>query len=169
MIDDRVGDLIRRRLSGMQDELLDRDMSPLGTFSARTLLARGMGWISEEASRDLDQIRKVRNAFAHKFDHQLSFDDQSVTDRCRNLKTAQSFLNGLEEGTRAPDQMLSEDVLREVNSQFTHPRQRFEISVMFLLQYLDDPNKDLMRESHETGLIFRIGFSGSGTSSPPGA
>ena len=58
--------------------------SPLGTFSARTAACYAMGLISEDEHHDLNQLRHIRNDFAHNI--HTSFESQSVIDRCRILR-----------------------------------------------------------------------------------
>lgn len=71
------------------DELLYQDgRGPLGTFSARIDTVYCLGLLGGDDYRDLHLIRKIRNAFAHKLVG-LSFDVQSIADRCRELKAAQ--------------------------------------------------------------------------------
>jgi hypothetical protein len=66
------------------DEELFEGASPIATFSGRIKLAYYLGWISAEFRSDLETIRKIRNDFAHDATI-LSFDTQSIADRCRNL------------------------------------------------------------------------------------
>ena len=63
--------------------LLDGFNAPLGTLAARAAAAAALGLISGREYRELETIRKIRNQFAH--DHRMSFSDQGVVDRCRNL------------------------------------------------------------------------------------
>jgi DNA-binding MltR family transcriptional regulator len=67
------------------EELISEQNSPLGSFYARTRAAFCLGLISPGTRSDLDIIRRVRNEFAHGL-HGLSFDDTSISDRCKNLK-----------------------------------------------------------------------------------
>lgn len=66
------------------DEELFEGTAPLATFSGRIKLAYYLGLISSEFRADLETIRKIRNDFAHDATI-LSFDSQSIADRCRNL------------------------------------------------------------------------------------
>lgn len=75
---------------------LDRDLfegsAPLATFSARTRLARAQGLISETTKRDLDLLRKIRNAFAH-VATPLSFEDPKIRSMCMSLEHGIVFVN----------------------------------------------------------------------------
>jgi DNA-binding MltR family transcriptional regulator len=67
------------------DSLLSSEaMAPLGTFSGRTKLAYCMGLIGPKMFEDLNTIRSIRNAFAHRHSP-LTFNDESLCDRCRNI------------------------------------------------------------------------------------
>jgi DNA-binding MltR family transcriptional regulator len=67
----------------MEKELFE-GTAPLATFSSRIRLAFYLGKISAGCRADLDTIRKIRNDFAHDV-ALISFDSQSIADRCRNL------------------------------------------------------------------------------------
>lgn len=66
------------------DEELFEGNSPIASFSGRIRIAYYFGLISAELRADLETIRKIRNDFAHDATI-LSFDTQSIADRCRNL------------------------------------------------------------------------------------
>jgi mannitol repressor len=57
----------------------------LGTFSARLKAVYLFGFISKKAYRDIDYIRKIRNAFAHNPD-EVTFADQQVKNWCAQLR-----------------------------------------------------------------------------------
>jgi DNA-binding MltR family transcriptional regulator len=73
----------------VQDAKVGNDLfngtAPLSTFSSRIKLTFYLGKISKECRSDLDVIRGIRNEFAHHAT-KVSFDDQSIADRCRNLQ-----------------------------------------------------------------------------------
>lgn len=76
------------RASVLEEKKIDEELfegsAPLATFSGRIKLAYYFGFISAEFRADLETIRKIRNDFAHNATI-LSFDTQSIADRCRNL------------------------------------------------------------------------------------
>lgn len=121
----------------LQDEILSPSRGPLGSFSSRMRLARALSWISEAMYFDLEQIRVIRNEFAHNFDHALSFADQSVADKCKNLNTAKELFEGSEYAASVAKSKRSAKNIREIRDQFLMPRQRFEITVELLAQFLD--------------------------------
>lgn len=61
---------------------------PIGTFSSRIDLAYLLGLIGKSTRRDLHLIRKIRNDFGHTH-RPLSFADQNVSNRCRELTYTQ--------------------------------------------------------------------------------
>jgi hypothetical protein len=72
--------------SKLQDivQQLFRPSGALGPFSTKIDLAYLMRLLSDEAYKDLTNIKNIRNDFAHKLDHD-SFDVPSIRDRCKNL------------------------------------------------------------------------------------
>jgi mannitol operon repressor len=76
---DNAEDKVEKLLSGGPN-------APLGTFSARALSAYCLGLISEDEFKDIEVIRTIRNDFAHNL-LEISFDNQSIKDRCNNLTT----------------------------------------------------------------------------------
>jgi hypothetical protein len=137
LLDARLESLYNRRLRCSKNELLSSS-GPIGAFSARIRLAHALAWISDDVEHDLNVIRSVRNEFAHNFDHELSFANQSLADRCRNLRTAQVLINANEHAASTPHPNLSAAVIRSMGAIFHPPRQRYEISVEMLAQHLDD-------------------------------
>ena len=111
---------------------------PLGTLSARIQLAYAVGWIAEDVRFDLDQIRRIRNKFAHNFDHELTFEDQSIAAMCRTLRVAKVLLEANEDAASKPHPNLSAEVIRSLGALHEPPRARFEISVEMLAQHLDE-------------------------------
>lgn len=63
--------------------------APLGTFSARILMAFGLRLIDEKEYANLQVIRKIRNHFAHNL--HASFDDAKVKDLCQLLDASGFF------------------------------------------------------------------------------
>lgn len=86
----RVADAKVRRDKTLFDRLFKDRNAPLGTFSAKIDLAFGLLLIGKHTYHDLGIIRGVRNDFAHELDtgdatKGLTFDSQSIRDRCNNL------------------------------------------------------------------------------------
>lgn len=85
-LDSALSDLLSRSFvnsRSIANDLFEGN-APLSAFSSRIKMAFYLGVISEECRTDLDTIRKIRNDFAHEAGL-ISFDSQSIADRCRNL------------------------------------------------------------------------------------
>lgn len=136
LLDARLESLYDRRLRNSKEELLSSN-GPLGAFSARIRVASALAWISEDVRFDLDQIRSIRNEFAHNFDHELSFANQSIADKCRTLRVAQVLIDANEHAASAPHGNLTAAAIRAMGAIFQPPRQRFEVTVEMLAQHLD--------------------------------
>jgi Mannitol repressor len=137
LLDSRLECLYARRLRGFREELLAGN-GPLSTFSARIRLARALAWIDEDVYFDLNQIRSIRNEFAHNADHQLSFTNSSIADRCRTLKVAQTLIDAHEHTATLGHRNFSAEAIRAMGAIFQPPRQRYEITVEMLAQHLDE-------------------------------
>jgi hypothetical protein len=155
LLDARLESLYNRRLRTLKDELLGFS-GVLGALSARIRVAHALAWISEDVYFDLEQIRKIRNEFAHNFDHELSFANQSISSKCLNLRVTNELIAANEYiastlEKQALDTESSEPILRSnysaatirgMGAVFHPPRQRFEISIEMLAQHLDDLPED---------------------------
>lgn len=97
-----------------------------------------MAWISDDVCFDLNQIRHVRNEFAHNADHRLSFTDQSIADRCRTLRVAEALIGAYEHTAVTGHRNFSSRAVRAIGAIFQPPRQRYEVTVEMLAQHLDD-------------------------------
>jgi hypothetical protein len=77
---------ILARFTYVEDEKkLICDDGPLATFSRKIQLGYAMGLYNSELRDDLNQIRNVRNDFAHS-QLPICFNTPSVKDRCLTLK-----------------------------------------------------------------------------------
>lgn len=73
--------------------------APLGSLSAKSDLALSLSLINECEHRDIFNIRKIRNRFAHSV--LCSFQDQAVQDRSAQLRTGMTLLDDLPDGDNA--------------------------------------------------------------------
>jgi len=135
LIDERLKQLFDRRLHYANAALLSHS-GVLGSFSSRISIARALAWISDDVRFDLDQVRDIRNKFAHNADHELSFTDQSIADKCRTLKVAQTLIDAHEALANRPPNRFSPQVIRSMASVFQSPRQRFEVTIEMLAQHI---------------------------------
>jgi hypothetical protein len=173
MLDARLESLYVRRLQCFKDDLLS-NTGPIGTFAARIQIARALAWINSDVQHDLDAIRSIRNEFAHSFDHDLSFASQSIANKCRTLRTAQALIEGHEIAAARPHKNLSSNLIRAMGSIFLPPRSRYEITVEFISQHLDEiagedkdyGGPDLLEEAKQLGSNINIRISATGTVGP---
>jgi hypothetical protein len=173
LLDARLESLYLRRLRCYKDLLSNN--GPLAAFSARIKVARALAWIAEDVCFDLEQIRSIRNEFAHNADHELSFGDQSIADKCRTLRVAQVLIDANEHAASRPHPNLSSHVIRAMASVFHASRQRFEVAVEMLAQHLDELAGDasdyegpnLKEELWELGSKVNVRISVTGKAGPP--
>jgi DNA-binding MltR family transcriptional regulator len=72
------------------DELLFfGDKAPMGTLHSRTIVALAFGFIGEAQRKDIDRIRRIRNAFAHA-SKTVSFETPAIAKECNALKNFKS-------------------------------------------------------------------------------
>lgn len=172
LLDAKLEAVCRRKFQACQDDLLS-DRGAISTFSARIYLAHALSWISEDAFKDLDTIRGIRNDFAHSFDYDIDFNTPSIADRCRTLRTAQAYIDGFELAMTAPNQNASKAAIRVVQGFVKPPDQRFKFAIDFLSQYLDgiiashpDNDSDLLDEIQSLSAKFRFEFKARGSKLP---
>src|SRR6185436_438885 len=92
-LDDWLGQLLQLYFIDHQkacDALLD-DPGPVSTFGARIQLAFALGLISDNESRMLNLIRKIRNEFGHSVETR-SFHISPIKERCLELDAGPKFL-----------------------------------------------------------------------------
>jgi hypothetical protein len=112
LLDARLGDLLAEFLVQNEDassELVSADDSnaPLGTFGARIVAAYAVGLIAQAERNALRQLKKVRNAFAHRTG--VSFEDQAIAAHCRNAATL-CPTKDYRDGERGPSQLFQDTV-----------------------------------------------------------
>jgi DNA-binding MltR family transcriptional regulator len=93
LIDD-VG--AKRGAQSEVEKLLYEPNAPLASLSSRTRAAYCLGLISEEAFRDVELMRDIRNRFAHRL-HGLSFETAAIKAMCERLSYVQR-MNALNAG-----------------------------------------------------------------------
>lgn len=96
--------------------LLDEAHAPLGTFSARIDACFALGLIDEFEYREINQIRKIRNEFAHA-KHGLSFENERIKSLCSSLRS---------------------EIPSGAEDDFKHPRQKFAnaaVNIVLRLYY----------------------------------
>jgi hypothetical protein len=137
LLDARLERLYERRLRQSIEQLLYNN-GPISTFSARIRVAHALAWISDDVSFDLHKVREIRNAFAHDADHELSFENSSILDKCRTLRVAKTLIEASEHAASIPHPNFSAAAIRAMGAVFEPPRQRFEVTVEILAQHIDE-------------------------------
>ena len=130
-VDAALERLFRARLiAGASDDVFKYG-GPLGSFSARIEMSYALGWIPKSLRDDLHLMRKIRNAFAHDFNHRLSFESDQVTQRTLSLTLNQQFADMAEVSTaKTPDRQRAEAMRAAMVSGLVGtPRRRFEMAV----------------------------------------
>ncbi|MCX5869495.1 MAG: hypothetical protein NTY00_02430 [Deltaproteobacteria bacterium] len=174
LLDAKLEDVFRRRFQCFHNELLE-GTGPISTFSARIRLARAQAWIDDDTRFDLDTIRGIRNDFAHSYDHDFSFSNQSVAARCANLRTAQAFIEGYALAAVSLKSNLSSGTIYSMQAVLKPPRMRYQLAVEFLSQYLDEIPEEspvysginILEEVRALSANIRIQASGSDTVGVP--
>lgn len=102
IVERRLEQALQSRLRTDQPDIVDdlfRPSGPLGPFSSKISLAYLMGILTDQAHKDLANLKNIRNKFAHDLELD-SFDAPSTRDRCKNLMwtcpvSVDSFLSSL--------------------------------------------------------------------------
>lgn len=71
------------QLNSSQRDDLFGPMGPLGGFSNRTKLLHALGIIKRDEMQAIDELRSIRNKFAHKLG--LSLDDDELAETCNSF------------------------------------------------------------------------------------
>lgn len=81
-----LGKLIKAflRRTKTSEQLVEGFNAPLGTFSARIKICHSLGLITEKQYKDLEQIRNIRNCYAHTW-RRVSFESPEVNSRIKAL------------------------------------------------------------------------------------
>jgi len=76
--------LLIENLKPSESERLFRNNGPLSNYSSKILMAHSLGLISDFEKKLLNNIRSVRNRFAHELET-VSFSDDSISGICINM------------------------------------------------------------------------------------
>ena len=82
-LDDLLKQLLLHSFKNKEDELFD-GMRPLSTFSAKITMSYAYGLIDKNLKDDMNNIRRIRNEFAHEFKN-LSFKKEKIKNRCQRF------------------------------------------------------------------------------------
>lgn len=122
---------------------------PVGSFSAQINLGFMLGLYDEQAWRDLDAIRRIRNDFAHETEIG-SFKQKAINARCCSLKVCDSHFS--EHNTDDPRHSQSSVLVTQTGKslemrffvvdlavKLVDPRQRYLLCVMYYSAVLGLP------------------------------
>lgn len=84
-IDEKLAATLQAFFCKDADDFLHGKNAPLGNFSARIEACYLLGLIDDIEWNDCNQIRKIRNEFAHKV-LTASFKERKISDLCKNLR-----------------------------------------------------------------------------------
>lgn len=138
LIEEMLEEILRAFLLQIKatDKLFESANAPFSTLSAKSSAARAMGLITEEEYRDIEFIRKIRNAFAHSV--LCSFADDKVGSWARELKGGMHLI----------------DANKDAASMFEDPSQRFGMVTTALVTGLYNRAKEVvdqrLHESNES-------------------
>lgn len=84
--EDSLGTLIKSFLipSNSTNQLIEGFNAPLGAFSARIKFCYSSGLITKTQFEDLEHLRKIRNEFAHTWQH-ISFETPKIADHIKSM------------------------------------------------------------------------------------
>lgn len=121
LIEEMLEEILRSFLleNAAAKKLFDEANAPFSTLSAKASASRALGLITAEEFRDIELIRKVRNAFAHSV--HCSFEDERIKDWAGALKLGMSALDALD---------------KEDKSSVIDPKQRFGMVTVSLVSSL---------------------------------
>lgn len=127
---------------------LFRPSGALGPFSTKIDLAYLMRLLSDDAYKDLTNIKNIRNDFAHKLDCD-SFDVPSTRDRCKNLILVERHVGPIpednkNEDTERPNPYMG---LPDYQKKLSDPRFRYTMTAQIISYALgegsENPNGSL--------------------------
>ena len=100
---------------------------PLGSFSAKIRLAYLLGLISEECFRDLENMKNIRNQFAHHLDVG-SFEVPTIADKCKNFKMVDRYIIDDKAGVHGDPAALFALNVENAAGRLKKPRERYGLT-----------------------------------------
>ncbi len=94
LLEHHVEAILKQEVNGGDEEAFKEFFTGSGVlaaFGARIKLLYLLGLLTKQAWKDLDNIAKIRNEFAHKLSVN-TFNDDAVINRCLNLKMVEQFV-----------------------------------------------------------------------------
>ncbi len=90
-LDDGLSEFIKHHYIKNDNDKLFNYPGPLGSFSAKIMMAYSFGWLEDDFYSDLNLIRKIRNDFAHSRG-KITFESEKIKDRINEFKTLEFYL-----------------------------------------------------------------------------
>ncbi|WP_316189227.1 MltR family transcriptional regulator [Bradyrhizobium sp. SZCCHNS1054] len=115
---------------------------PLGSFSSKIRLAYLLRLLSERAFRDLENLKDIRNLFAHDIEIG-SFELQTVSDKCRNFSLVDRYVTDTENGIHGDAEALFGYEVDRAGDRLKHPKERYLLTAQVLsigIQHGAGPN-----------------------------
>jgi DNA-binding MltR family transcriptional regulator len=104
---------------------------PLGSFSSRIRLAYLLGLVSTECFKNLENMKEIRNQFAHHLEIG-SFDTQSIRARCKNFTMVDKYvIDSKDEVHGHPKALFGMEVLGAW-TKLTVPKERYILTAQML-------------------------------------
>lgn len=128
-------------LSANHKDLFD-DRGPLGTLSAKIIMAKALEIIDTVEREDLDTIRTIRNSFAHTL-LPIGFDADEVKTLCKTLRVSSGgILPGIESAANPAKQQFAYRVTFLFYILFKYdPKKRLKAIAAALIQPSPDKSK----------------------------
>ena len=131
-LDAVLEDAFRSRLRPDTPESVFDYRGPVGDLSSRIEMAFALGWIAVDTRLDLTLLRRIRNDFAHDYDHRLSFSEPPTCTRLAQMHVSRLVREGIDEClARARVDQLDANAQAEV-SRLTSPRARFTMGIWLI-------------------------------------
>lgn len=97
-IDELLGAILEKKLVQVKSKKKERilnNLNPISSFSSKSNLCFRLGIISDKFLNILDNLRQIRNEFAHSFTS-CNFDDKDITDKIDRIYKKFIFLHKFE-------------------------------------------------------------------------
>lgn len=153
ILDTQLENLLKKALytdKNIDKKLFSGANSILSTFSSKITMAFYLRIISENEMKLLNEIRKIRNMFAHEIDISKGQVSNSIKDRCLNLTIPQGMFVPVEAFIGDINQI---DLTYNPNDE-KDPMKRFINSFFCLAQYLFLHNLEFLKIVDQDSAIY---------------
>lgn len=140
-----VGSIIEMRVTALlkdamiKDSVLGRSVhskmfhssGPLGSFASKIWLAYLLKLVSEQAFCDLENMKKIRNLFAHDISIG-SFEVPTVADRCKNFVLVDRYVSDPENGVHGNSAALFRYEVKNAAERLKNAKDRYVLSAQVI-------------------------------------